>query len=589
MQALSTPIPDADLTTLYPRQASPEIPLSEPKSTALPGSVIALFAATALAACGGGGSSDSPATPASAAPVPIPAPAPTPGTPPTNAQAARLLLQAQFSASTADIAAVQSLGYAAWLDLQFTAAPATTGWDWLMSKGYNDVSFINTSAAADYMVWNQVITSPDALRKRVALALSEIFVVSSSGINIQWRPFAMAAYWDTLAANAFGTYRSLLNAVTLNPAMGAFLNTKGNQKEDPISGRQPDENYAREVMQLMSIGIYNLNIDGSLMLDASSKPIETYNQSTVTNLAKAFTGWDFDSTGATAINLLQLKTPMALTASRHSTAAITFLGTTIAANTDGTAALKTTLDTIANHPNVAPFISKQLIQRLVTSNPSAAYVGRVAAVFNDNGNGVRGDLKAVIKTLLLDTEARSDTTMMQPTWGKLREPMVRMVQWARTFNATSTSGSWQIGDLSDGGTRLGQSPLRSGSVFNFFRPGYVPPNTALASAALVGPEFQITNESTVAGYINFMTGTVRSGIADVLPSYSTELTLVNDTTALTDRLNLLLCAGQLSSATLASIRTAIGTISTSTATGQQNRVYAAVLLTMASPQYIVQK
>jgi len=481
------------------------------------------------------------------------------------------------------------MGYAAWLDLQFNAAPALSGWDWLMSKGYNDISFVNSSTAADYMVWNQAITSPDALRKRVALALSEIFVASTTGINIHWRPFAMAAYWDTLAANAFGTYRSLLNAVTLNPAVGVFLNTRGNQKEDPVSGRQPDENYAREVMQLMSIGIYSLNMDGSLMLDASGKPIETYNQSTVTNLAKAFTGLDFDNTGATAINLLQLKTPMAMNASRHSTAEISFLGTTIAANTDGTAALKTTLDTIANHPNVAPFISKQLIQRLVTSNPSAAYVGRVSAVFTDNGNGVRGDLKAVVKALLLDTEARSDTMMMQPTWGKLREPMVRMVQWARTFNATSTSGNWKIGDLSDSGTRLGQSPLRSSSVFNFFRPGYVPPNTALASAALVGPEFQITNESTVAGYINFMTATVRSGIADVLPNYTAELTLVNDTTALTDRLNLLLCAGQLSSATLASISAAIGTIDTSTLTGQQNRVYAAVLLTMASPQYIVQK
>ena len=546
---------------------------------------MALFATTALAACGGGGSSDSP-TPG---PVPAPVPAPTPNTPPTTTQAARLLLQAQFSASTADIAAVQSLGYAAWLDAQFSAAPSTTGWDWLMSKGYNDISFINSAAPADYMVWNQLITSPDALRKRVALALSEIFVVSSTGVNIQWRHFAMAAYWDVLSANAFGTYRSLLDAITLNPAMGVYLNTKGNQKEDATTGRQPDENYAREVMQLLSIGVYNLNTDGSLMLDGASQPIESYNQSTVTNLAKAFTGWDFNSTGATATNPLQVKIPMTLTASRHSTAATTFLGVTIPANTDGTAALKTALDTIANHPNVAPFISKQLIQRLVTSNPSAAYVGRVAAVFNDNGSGVRGDLKAVVKTLLLDTEARSDTAMAQPTWGKLREPMVRMVQWARTFNATSASGGWQIGDLSDGGTRLGQSPLRSGSVFNFFRPGYVPPNTALATAALVGPEFQITNESTVAGYINFMTAVVRSGVADVLPNYSVELTLVNDTTALTDRLNLLLCAGQLSSTTLASIRTAIATISTSTTTGQQNRVYAAVLLTLASPQYIVQK
>lgn len=549
-----------------------------------PAELLALLAATTLAACGGGGTTATPSVPST--PVSIPDPV----TAPTAVQAARFLQQAQFSASTTDITAVQTLGFATWLDQQLSATPSITGWDWLMGKGYNSAAQLNNAAPADYMVWNQLMTATDTVRKRVALALSEICVVSTTGVNISSQAFAMAAYWDTLVANAFGNYRQLLEAITLNPAMGVYLNTKGNQKEDLTTGRQPDENYAREVMQLLTIGLYELNLDGSLKLGSNGQPIETYTQDTVTNLAKAFTGWDFDGTGATATtNPLQVKTPMRLTASRHSTLATTFLGTTIPANTDGTAALKITLDTLFNHPNVAPFITKQLIQRLVTSNPSSAYVGRIATVFNNNGAGTRGDLKAVIRALLLDDEAHDATVMAQPTWGKLREPIVRLVQWARTFKASSATGDWKISDMTDGATRLGQSPLRASSVFNFFRPGYIPPNTALATAALVGPEFQIANETSLAGYINFMTNTVPAGYSDVVPDYTEELALVNDTTALTDRLNLLLCAGQLSSATLASIKTAIATFSTSTTTGQKNRVYAAIVLTMASPQYIVQK
>ena len=544
--------------------------------------VAALMAATMLAACGGGGGDGT------VAPSPAPAPAPA-ADPVTATQAARFLLQAQFSASSAEVAAVQSQGYAAWLDQQLQAPVSTTGWDWLMEKGYNTDTFANSIAPADYMVWMQLVTSPDALRKRVALALSEIFVVSSLGMNVSGRSFAMAAYWDVLVVNAFGNYRTLLEAITLNPAMGVYLNTRGNQKEDTKTGRQPDENYGREVMQLFTIGLVELNPDGTQKTGAAGQPIDTYDQATVTNIARVFTGWEFDTTGATAANLLQLQRPMKLTASRHSTLASSFLGATVPANTEGTAALKTALDTLASHPNVGPFICRQLIQRLVTSNPSPAYVGRVAAVFNNNGAGVRGDLKAVVRALLLDTEARSATPMAQAGWGKLREPMLRFVQWARTFGATSASGDWKIGDLSDPATRLGQSPLRSPSVFNFFRPGYVPPNTALATATLVAPEFQITNESTVAGYVNFMQTVIRSGTADVTANYSAELALVNDVNALTERLNLLLAAGQLSGATLATIRTAIGTIATTTAAGQANRVYAAVLLTMASPQYIVQK
>jgi uncharacterized protein (DUF1800 family) len=440
------------------------------------------------------------------------------------------------------------------------------------------------------MVWYQLIASPDGLRQRIALARSEFFVVSSNGVTIQSGAFAMAAWWDTLVANAFGNFRSLLEAVTLHPAMGVYLNTRGNQKENLATGRQPDENYGREVMQLFSIGLYELNIDGSNRLNGAGLPIETYDQSAVTSLARVFTGWDLDATGATAVtNPLQVRNPMVPVPALHSTLASSFLGASVPANTDARTGLRIALDALFNHANVGPFFGKQLIQRLVTSNPSAAYVARVAGAFNNNGAGVRGDLKAVIRAVLLDPEARSASVAAQPAWGKVREPMLRFAQWARTFGATSASGQWRIGDLSDPSTQLGQSPLRAGSVFNFFRPGYVPPNTSLASAGLLAPEMQLTNESTVAAWINFMQTTIRSGLVGVASTYPNEMALAGDVTALVNRLNLLLCAGQLSTASQRTIGTAVSTIPAATLAGQQTRVQAAVLLVMAAPEYIVQK
>ncbi len=553
----------------------------------------ASFAALALAACGGGGGAVAPTTPPAPAPPVTPPVTVTP--PPTTLEASRFLLQAQFSASDADIAAVQAQGYPVWLNAQLNAPATRTGWDWLMSKGFNAATYAASVFPADYMVWNQIITSADRVRKRVALALSEIFVVSSNGVPIPSRSFAVAQYWDVLAAGAFGNYRALLEEITLNPAMGVFLNTKGNQKADPTTGRAPDENYSREVLQLFSIGLYQLNLDGSNKQGGDGKPVETYDQASISSLAQVFTGYDYDTTGSTRItNPLEVRNRMKLNASLHAMGQADFLGTTIPANTDGATALRTALDAIFNHANVGPFIGKQLIQRLVTSNPSPAYVARVASVFNNNGAGVRGDLKAVVAAVLLDTEARDAAKLAVPAWGKQREPMLRLVQWARTFGATSPGDAWVIGDLSDPATRLGQSPLRSQSVFNFFRPGYVPPNTTLATQGLTAPEFQLTNESTVAGYLNFMLTTIRAGFNNnngglAPPSYTAELALVNDPTAMTDRLNLLMSAGQLSAATLATIRTAIATISTATAAGALNRVQAAILLVMASPEYLVQK
>lgn len=560
---------------------SRDAPVTTDRQTALPlAATVSALASAALAACGSGGGETPPPPPPATA---------------TAAQASRFLVQAQFSASDVEIAAVQSRGYAAWLDAQMAAPATISGWDWLMSKGYNTTAFVNSSAQCDYMVWYQLIASSDAVRKRVALALSEIFVVSINGLPISSRIFAMAQYWDVLAAGAFGNYRALLEEITLNPGMGTYLNTRGNMKGNPTTGSAADENYAREVLQLFSIGLYELNPDGSNKLGAGGKPIETYDQATITNLAKVFTGYNFDTTGSTvATNPLQVRNRMVVTASLHDTSAVTFLGHTIAAGTPAADALKQALDIIFNHPNVGPFIGKQLIQRLVTSNPSPAYVARVAAAFNNNGAGVRGDLRAVIKAVLLDAEARDDSRITQPGWGKQREPIVRFVQWARTFNATSASDNWIVPDCSDAATRLGQSPLRSASVFNFFRPGYVPPNTVLATQGATAPEFQLTNESTAAGYLNFMLSIIRGGFNVSngglnAPAYTAEVALAADPVALVNSLNLLLCAGQLSAAAQTIIRNAITTISATTAAGQLTRVQAAVLLIMATPEYLVQK
>lgn len=516
----------------------------------------------------------------------------------TDDEAARFLLQAQFSASEAEIAAVRAQGYLPWLGEQMDRAPTQTGWAWIASKPHGTVN-------TDDMIWNQLMTSADGVRKRLALALSEIFVVSANDVSSNWTAYMFAQYWDMLVAGVTGNFRQLLENVTLNPAMGYYLNTKGNQKEN-AQGRQPDENYAREVMQLMSIGLYQLNADGSVKTGADGAPLETYAQDDVTNLARVFTGYDLDIPAAerntftppgesyTIESNAWTQRPMALTASRHSMLEARFLGATVPANTEGKAALRIALDTLFNHSNVGPFIGRQLIQRLVTSNPSAAYVKRVSDVFADNGAGVRGDMKSVFAAVLLDNEARSPAGLADPNFGHLREPMLRLVQWGRTFGAGSAAGTWKIGNRSDAASSLGQSPLRSPSVFNFFRPGYVPPSSAMADARLVAPEFQLVNETSVGGYLNFMQNVVPNGFngRDVIASYAAEKALVLDPAALVRRLNLLMSANQLDAGTVELITNALATpavTATSSDTLKNNRVYAAVLMVMAAPGYLVQK
>jgi len=503
--------------------------------------------------------------------------------------AARFLAQASMGASRADIASVQSLGYAGWLDAQFAMAPSTSRWDWLVSKGYNGLTYRNSESGFDNCAWRKLIASPDTLRQRVTLALSEICVVAIDGlVGSGWRAFSAAAYLDLLEGEAFGNYRTLLGKISTSPAMGQFLTFRGNVKYNPATGALPDENYARELMQLFSIGLYQLNQDGTPAL-ANGAPQETYSLSDITGLARIFTGWDFDMAGGNATTPDFLRRPMIQIPKRHETGASTFLGKTVPSGLDGAASLNAALDIIFAHPNVAPFISRQLIQKLVTSNPSSAYVARVAAVFNNDGKGVKGNLKALIRAILLDSEARSAPTTANTSYGKLREPMLRMLAWARAYRASTTTDTWGIGNTSDAGSRLGQSPLRSPTVFNFYRPGYVPPNGAVAAAGLVAPEFQLANESSVVGYVNYMQHAVSKGIADVQADYSSLLPLAGDANALLNEINTVLAAGQLSASTLSPLGTAIGTMSASTDAAKYNRIYAALTLVLAAPEFIVQQ
>ena len=648
--ALDEPEAIPDDQSINYLQTAPELPTANATQLQAAPAVLSLIAAAALAACGGGGgaggtsasvNTSNPFTGAGGYTYPAAA---------TDEEAARFLQQAQFSSTSTEIASARAGDYTAWLQKQFAEPVSQTGWDWLESRGYGqDASAaknVYNESIADFMVWKQLMSAPDAMRKRVALALSEFFVVSFSSMEIDWRGYTMTAYWDLLNQNAFGNFRNLLEEITLNPAMGYFLNTRGNQKEDTNSGRQPDENYAREVMQLFSIGLSELNLNGTEKLGADGKRIDTYDADDVSQLARVFTGYDVDKqyrgklsttfsnpTRTYNIDLREYaRQRMTLDATKHSSLAVSFLTANIPASTPGAQALKTALDTLFNHPNVGPFFGKQMIQRLVTSNPSPAYVARVAGAFNNNGAGVRGDLKAVWAAILLDDEARGPQGLSAAGFGKVREPMLRFVNWGRSFGIKSIQNSWKLFDQSNSSYGLGQSPMRSPSVFNYFRPGYVPANTAMAAQAAPAPEFQLVNETTVGSYINYMQGVLQYGIKtndpanpevvytnsvlDLVPDYNALYALINNTgfsdaeaasvaQALTQSVNLTLCAGQMGAQTKAQIQTGLkaaiiqSKITSSSIvadpatqyskTSKSHLVAAAILMTMASPDYLVQK
>ena len=505
---------------------------------------------------------------------------------PLNARrASRFLGQAAIGATDTEIERVLELGYEGWLDEQMGLSGNGSRYDWMNEQGYGIQTNVFTLRGSDESCWFKLFFSPDTLRQRVSLALSEIFVINGKGLDAggTFTGFGVAAYMDLLERNAFGSYRELLEDVTLSHQMGAFLSLQGSRRADS-EGRAPDENYAREILQLFSIGLYELNEDGTEKRGSDGEPIETYSNDDVVGLARALTGWSNNE--ATQVPARWL-TQMVLNPAYHETGEKNFLGMTVPPGTDGQTSLQIALDHIANHPNVGPFLGKQLIQRLVTSNPSSGYVARVAQRFNDNGNGVRGDLGSVVKAVLLDPEARRKV-LFDNTAGKIREPILRFAHWARSFAATSPNRSCQIADLSNPGTELGQSPMRSPGVFNYFRPGFVPPNSAIGAAGKVAPELQIANEVSVIGYANFITNIIRSGLGGVSSAYTYELKLVNDVEQLVDRVDLLLTANELSDQTRQLIVDTVSALPAETTEDLRVRANTAVLLVMVSADYLIQ-
>jgi uncharacterized protein (DUF1800 family) len=553
------------------------------------------------------------------------------GTPPVPVvspdDAARFLEQATFGATDSDIHDVSLNGFQWWLDQQF-AIPATP-----TEPAVEQAVIVNNPPCASGNVmcnaalfvqndqdeglvqdtfWQQSITANDELRQRVKYALSQLFVISSNNSTaIQNMPRGEASYYDMLGADAFGNFRQLLQDVTLHPMMGQFLsmlmNDKGNATTDP------DENYAREVMQLFTIGLWQLNDDGSQKLDSNGNPIPTYSNTDVMGLAAVFTGYSWNVPGDTGDDAWsncciyvgpgfgEELLPMQSYPSHHSTVEKDFLGVTIPASTspDPDGDLKIALDTLYNHPNLPAFFSKQMIQHLVTSNPSPAYINRIAQVFKNDGTGVRGNLQAVISAILLDPEARdSATDTANPQYGKVREPLLRFTEWARAFTAQSRTGSFDNGSTEDPIYGLGEMWLRSPTVFNWFSPLYTPPNSPISSANLLSPEMQMTNVSTVVGYINYMQDAVGSGPTggpDMFSSYATEMSLAATPDQLLDRINLLLMAGQMSSTLYNQILGAVTSIPIPA--GDQNAINAALLgraqtaiyLTIASPDFAAQE
>ena len=580
--------------------------------------LLAALLAAVLSACGGGGGGGDPA------PV-TPTPPPVAEKPATRAEAARFLTQATFGPADTDIDRVMAIGYAPWIDEQF-ALPATSHRSYFDGRDAEIKAASATSSAGQDQVfetfWKQALTGPDQLRQRSVFALSQIFVISMADDAVANTPRAVAAWLDMLGSDGLSTYRQALESVSRHPMMGLYLSHLRNQKADARTGRVPDENYAREVMQLFSIGLVELNEDGSARTTAGS-PTDTYTPADISGMARVFTGWSWacpdwpdNSCFSSGVNNgisdpdRSFK-PMLGYPQYHSTEEKRFLGAVIPVQTTANpvASLGTALDTLANHANVGPFIGRQLIQRLVTSNPSPIYVRDVARVFANNGAGVRGDMKAVIKAVLMHAEART----MSDTSGKVREPVLRLSAFMRAFPHASDTGWYRVGNTDSPATSLGQTPMRSPSVFNFYRPGYVNPGSTAAARNLVTPEMQIAHETSAAGYVNYMRDNVGSGVGasnatvngvvrnrrDLQADYSAELALAGDAAALTDRL-----LGKLLYASNTALRTEIvnavglivipalnagGSNQAAIDTAKRNRVNAAILLALVAPEFMVQQ
>jgi len=430
-----------------------------------------------------------------------------------------------------------------------------------------------------------------------------------SDMELGDQPLTMAHYMDILSENAFGNYRDLLQELTYSPAMARYLTYLRNRKGDVEKGRMPDENYAREIMQLFTIGLVELNMDGSPKFGTDGQPIETYSNEDIVGLARVFTGLSYEGGGFWDETVDARYRPLQAYPDKHSALEKSFLNHTISAGTGPEESINQALDHIFDHPNVAPFVSRQLIQRFTTSHPTPDYIERVANVFetgtftapNDEvfGTGERGDLEATLAAILLDESvlpgaAKSDNQ------AKVREPILRWVHWARAFNVkqVDASNEWAL-LYSDDTKRLGQRPFGASSVFNFYRPGFVAPGTETGANGLTAPEFQIAHEGASTGYANFMADfaldrspTVDSERNTFIPNYTRELELVEDAPALIDHLDKLLLAGRMNDQTRERIDLILQDMPVRpdhADKDKQARIGLAVFMTVTDPAFIVQQ
>lgn len=408
---------------------------------------------------------------------------------PNHKQAYRLLERSTFGPTPPEIENVVELGMEKWIDRQIEFSPTLMHPALARRGDSNWNEYVN-------VWWRHTLTAPDQLRQRVAFALSQIFVVSAAD-GLGDEQYGLANYYDILVRNAFGNYRDLLDEITVNPIMGEYLSMKGNQKPDAEQNIRPDENFARELLQLFSIGLVQLNEDGSVKRDSQNMPLPSYDQTVVEGFAHVFTGWhfanadDFRWPGDTDyIN------PMQPWEDWHDTGSKQLLrGFVQPAGASAREDLRVALDNIFNHPNVGPFIGRQLIQKLVTSNPSETYVRDIAKVFNANEHGVRGDLGSVVKAILLHEEALTGHINSPETFGKLKEPVLRVTSLWRAFMPTEIHPEWNYAWAQND---IGQAPLNSPSVFNFFTPDFSQPGE-IRNRGLLSPEFQMLDESTLIG------------------------------------------------------------------------------------------
>jgi uncharacterized protein (DUF1800 family) len=531
---------------------------------------------------------------------------------PTTADTIRFLEQSTFGPNLSLINHVQAIGFDAFLTEQFnTAATPISGYPNLALQ-LNTIPTTCTGICVtdNYSMYplqvtffTNALTKPDQLRQRVAFALQQILV--TSGLTVT-QPAWMTPYLNVFSNDAFANFRTILGDITLNPAMGSYLNMAGNNKN------APNENYGREVMQLFTIGLNMLNQDGSVIVDANNNPVPTYTQPTVDAFARVFTGWNLKAPAISGTS--DYLDPMVVTASNHDFGAKTLLtygsgpvvipAVTAAASqtaAQATSELNIALDDLFNHPNVGPFIAKNLIEHLVTSNPSPAYVSRVSGVFNGNASGVRGDMQAVIRAILEDSEARSATPVAGGIPGHLTEPAAFVSKFLRLFNTTSATTDFVLTDgYVPSELIMGQNIFLSPSVFNYYPPSYTIPNTTIN-----GPEFDLQSTSSAYARVNFVAETVYKTMSTTASSTTNNyrptgtwidftsptsfyVTMGSPSTpfAITGLLNTYMLHGAMSPSLHAVVNNALSSMTGSTGVAMFQR---AVYLVASSPEYFVQQ